>query len=84
MADPEKDPLLQQAVDVNPPPGPTGFGAVADQTPHKVIYTREIYKIDEDGNRYITEDVQYPGNNTFTCFIKTTTQKPFLNNGSKI
>ena len=56
MADPEKDPILQQAVDVNPPPGPTGYGAVADQTPHKVTFISEVYKIDEDGNRYTVEE----------------------------
>jgi len=56
MADPEKHPLLQQAVDVNPRPGPTGYGAVADQTPHNVTFTREIYQIDEEGNRYIVEE----------------------------
>lgn len=56
MADPEKDPLLQQAVDVNRQPGPDGFGAVADQTPHKVIFTREIVQQDENGNLYTIEE----------------------------
>ena len=51
-----KNPLLQQAVDVNRQPGPDGFGAVADQTPHNVIFTREVVKEDENGNPYVEEE----------------------------